>query len=238
MIPPSHLSTEYDGICHLPAKDNELTDITINLPLYNGIKNLYIGLKDGSAIEAPMPYAIDKPMIYYGSSITQGGCASRPGNSYNSIISRWMDCDHINLGFSGNGKGEIFMAEYIAGLLMSAFVMDYDHNAPDADYLRATHEPFFKVIRAKQPDLPVIFMSMPNNDPYSASCVERRAIVKRTYENAIRAGDRRVYFIGGDSLFGEKDQDACTVDGSHPNDLGFMRMAETIYPVLNNAMDT
>lgn len=255
IIPPSHLSTEYDGICFLPNKDNEMLDITVNLPLYNGVNNLHIGLKDGYTVEAPNPYAIERPVVYYGSSITQGGCASRPGNSYNSIVSRWLDCDHINLGFSGNGKGETFIAEYIASLDMSAFVMDYDQNAPNADYLRATHEPFFKVIRAKQPNLPVIFMSMPYDSLYSSSffdqrisgdsfvrvkardvCAERRAIVKQTYDNAMRAGDQRVWFIGGEILFGAKDQDACTVDGLHPNDLGFMRMAETLYPVLRTAL--
>jgi hypothetical protein len=238
VIPPSHQLKEYEGICYLPVNGGALIDITLNLPLYNGINNLYIGLKDGSTVEKPTPYVIDKPIVYYGSSITQGGCASRPGNSYNAIVSRWLDCDHINLGFSGNGRGEIFMAEYIAGTDMSAFVMDYDHNAPDENHLRATHEPFFKVIRANQPNVPVIFISMPNYDPKSPSCIERREIIRQTYTNAINDGDQNVYFIGGETMFGVKDRDACTVDGAHPNDFGFMRMAEAVYPVLKKALNS
>lgn len=143
-----------------------------------------------------------------------------------------MDCDHINLGFSGNGKGELFIAEYIAGLDMSACVLDYDYNAPDEAHLKATHEPFFKAIRSKHPRLPVVFISSPN----TALFTERRAIIKQTYENAVSAGDKNVWFIGGETMYGVKDRDACIVDGTHPNDFGFMRMAKTIYPVLKKAL--
>jgi hypothetical protein len=235
IIPPSHWVKEYDGVYYTEISENKLEDITLNLPLYNGVDNIYIGLKDGSVVEAPLPYSVDKPVVYYGSSITQGGCASRPGNSFDAIVSRWLDCDHVNLGFSGNGFGELFMAEYIAGLDMSACVID-NFNIKDAEHIKTAHEPFFRTIRAARPDLPVVIISSPYYIPDTPVHAEYRAIVRQTYDNAVRAGDQNVYYIDGKTIYGSKDIDACTVDCVHPNDLGFMRMAETIYPVLKKVL--
>ena len=236
IIPPTHLVKEYDGVYYTETNENKLEDITLNLPLYNGVDNIYIGLKNGSIVESPLPYTIDKPVIYYGSSITQGGCASRPGNSFDAIVSRWLDCDHVNLGFSGNGFGELFMAEYIAGLDMSACVIDC-FNIKGKEHIQAAHEPFFKTIRTARPDLPVVIISVPMfiSDPPAHK--EYRAIIKQTYDNAVNAGDCNVYYIDGETIYGEKDTDVCTVDCVHPNDFGFMRMAETIYPAVKRALN-
>ena len=214
----------------------ESAQIELNLPLYNGITALYVGVEESARVAAPRPYAIETPVVYYGSSITQGGCASRPGNSYQGHITRWLDCDHINLGFSGNAKGEDSMAEYISTLKMSAFVYDYDHNAPNPEHLEKTHERFFSIIRKAQPSLPVIFVTRPDCEANPAETPKRRDIIKATYENALLAGDKNVWFIDGFELFGNADRDACTVDGSHPNDLGFYRMAKAICPVLKEAL--
>ena len=210
-------------------------DIEINLPPYNGVVDLRIGLNESASVEDPTPYISDKPILFYGSSITQGASASRPGNAYTSMLARWLNVDHINLGFSGSGRGEAIVAEYIASLDLSAFIMDYDHNAPNVRHLEETHERFFKIIREKRPNLPVIMISKPDtdNDPLYT---ERLDVIHGTYENAKVAGDENVYFIDGSTLFGKNNRDACTVDGCHPNDLGFMRMAEVIRPVLERAL--
>ena len=143
----------------------------------------------------------------------------------------------VNLGFSGNAKGEAEMANLIATLQMSAFVMDYDHNAPDVEHLEKTHETFFNIIRKAQPELPVIFLSKPDFDKNPDINALRREVIYNTYISALNNNDKHVYFVDGQTLFGEKDRDACTVDGCHPNDLGFMRMAEKIYPVLKHAVN-
>ena len=156
--PPFNLETGFDAIVHLP--DRRMRTFTLNMPLYGGVNELYVGLDKDSTLEAA-PERKYKPVAYYGSSITQGGCASRPGNSYQAILSRALDCGQVNLGFSGNGKGEPEVAEYIASMELSAFVMDYDHNAPTNEHLLATHEPFFQIIRKAQPKLPVIFVTRP-----------------------------------------------------------------------------
>ena len=215
----------------------QMTDWTIFLPLYGSASKIEVGLAPGAKIEAPTPQAITKPVLFYGSSITQGGCASRPGNAYTTMLCRAMDAPQINLGFSGSGKGEIAVARAIAGLELAAFVMDYDHNAPTPEYLKQTHEPFFKAIREKQPDLPIIIMSKCNFYG-SRDDIARRDIIRQTYENAAKAGDKHVWFIDGEILFGKEDRDACTVDGCHPNDLGFYRMYKTALPVLKEAVNS
>ena len=134
------------------------------------------------------------------------------------------------------------MANAIGKLKLSAFVLDYDHNAPTVEHLRATHEPFFKAVREAQPDLPVIMLSRcdyPNYDREKiASANERREIIRRTYLNAIDSGDKKVWFIDGECLFGRDDRDACTVDNCHPNDIGFYRMYQNILPTLKTALET
>ena len=216
-----------------------MKQITIDLPLYNGIDRLFIGIPHGAAIARPKPYINTKPVVYYGSSITQGGCASRAGMSYEQILSRRLNIDYINLGFSGGAKGETRMAEYIAGLDMRSFVMDYDYNAPSEEHLAATHEKFFKIIRKANPDLPILIMSLPNTDMVDRleDGPRRAAIIETTYRNALAAGDRRVWFIPGRELFGIKDRTDCTVDGCHPTDMGFIRMANRIEPVLKEMLE-
>jgi lysophospholipase L1-like esterase len=127
------------------------------------------------------------------------------------------------------------VAEYIAAMDLSAFVMDYDNNAPTPEWLRDTHEPFFRIIRKAQPKLPVIFVSRP---PLMGSDEnpERIEIIKQTYQNALDAGDKHVYFINGSEFFDAFAGDAATVDGCHPNDYGFVLMALGILPVLEKAL--
>ena len=220
-----------------PNLPSDMRDWRINFPLYGGTTCVEIGLPPNAKIEPPTPHKI-KPILFYGSSITQGGCASRPGNNYCSMLCRAVDAEQINLGFSGCGKGEPAVAKAIASLDLSVFIMDYDHNSPTAEHLKDTHEPFFKIIRKAHPNLPIIMTSMcdiwKDRDYENRSL--RRDIVRKTYENAIAAGDRHVYYIDGETLFGTANREECTVDRCHPNDLGFYRMFENILPTLQKAI--
>ena len=128
------------------------------------------------------------------------------------------------------------MARHIAGLPMSVFVMDYDHNAPTLEHLQDTHEPFFRTVRSMQPKLPILLISQPDYDKNPAMAQKRRAVIRRTYENALAAGDRHVWMLDGETLFGTTDRELCTVDGTHPNDRGFLRMADAITPVLRQML--
>ncbi len=209
--------------------------IDIYFPLYNDVKSFSFELDEEANIErAEKP---EKPILFYGSSITQGGCASRPGNSYVNMLSTMLERNIINLGFSGNARGDIPIAKYIGSLDIAAFVYDYDHNAPDTEFLRETHKSFFKALRSLKPDLPVIMMSRPGYERWGETAINNTAVVMTTYLDALNSGDRNVYFIDGKTLFGTYGRDRCTIDGSHPNDIGFERMAESILPVLKDILE-
>ncbi len=204
--------------------------VTINLPTYSGLDKFYIGLCDGCVIEKAPDYKIKKPVVFYGSSITHGGCCSRPGMTYQAQLQRRFDFDYINLGFSGNAKGEDAIADYISSLDMSLFVYDYDHNAPTWEHLRNTHERMFLRFRDKHPETPVIMMTRPQYIQ-TEDVLGRLEIVKKTYENAVANGDKNVYFIAGKDLVDVAGRD-CSVDGCHPTDFGFWNMAKTLGDVI------
>ncbi len=216
-------------------KSKEMREITINFPLYSDVCALYIGLEESAEIEPPTPYAYEKPIVYYGHSITQGGCASRPGNSYPSILSRKFNVDFMNLGFSGNARGEQEIADYIATLDMQLFVYDYDHNAPSAEHLQETHEKMFKTIRLAHPNLPVIMMTSTSMDRFVDNRKKRRDIIFQTYKNAIENGDKNVYFWDGTKEFAPYEEFG-TVEGCHPNDYGFVAIAKSLENIIKEIL--
>ena len=222
--PSVDITDTYEGVIHLG--NSEMREITINFPLYSSVNMLYIGLDESAIIDDPAPYKNATPSVFYGSSITQGGCASRPGTCYQAHVSRYFDLDYINLGFAGSALGEDEMADYIKGLEMSAFFYDYDHNAPNVEHLLSTHEKMFLKIREQNPDLPIICMSRPLKN---RNCDDNRRmeIIKATYENALARGDKNVYFLDGDDLTALCGNEG-TVDNCHPTDYGFASMADAI----------
>ena len=232
-IPPYDQQDGYDAIVYFEGGRKPRT-VTVNFPLYSNVAALYIGLRRDAFLGEPAPYRHKTPIVYYGSSITQGGCASRPGLSYQSIISRALDTDYINLGFSGSCKAEDAMIRYLCGLETSVFVYDYDHNAPDPDYLANTHEKLYLAFRAAQPNVPVVLMSRPkftlNEDDR-----QRLRIIEATYDRAKAAGDDRIYLLDGPTLMALAGDEG-TVDGCHPNDLGFFSMARALETVLRRIM--
>ena len=129
------------------------------------------------------------------------------------------------------------MADFINTIDMSLFVYDYDHNAPTAEHLEKTHEPFFKRIREKHPTLPILMMTRPFAE-YGEDEKKRRDIVYKTYKNALDAGDKNVYFIDGESPFkNDPDKELCFIDTIHPNDLGFAKMVQVIEPVIKEILE-
>ncbi len=211
--------------------DNKNRQVIVWLPILTDYKKLYIGVQKGANIGAFDGYKYKTPVVFYGSSITMGCGSSAPVNTYPALVSRTLNTDFINLGFSGNAKGEPEVAEYIASLDMSAFVYDYDYNAPSVEHLEATHEKFFKIIREKQPDLPIIMMSRPNL-PDNLETAKRFNVIMNTFLNAKKSGDNRVWLINGANIFDGAYRDCCTHENCHPNDLGYMKMAEAVSALL------
>ncbi len=232
-VPPYNMTDGYHALRGLFG--GGLHQVTINFPVYSEVSEMYIGIKEGATLTAADPYTYQTPIVYYGSSVTQGGCCSRPGNTYQAILSRCLDADFINLGFSGSALGEPAVGEYIKTLSMSVFVYDYDRNSPSAEHLQKTHEPLFKTIREAHPQLPIVLVT---RQALQLSKEEqlRYEIIRTTYENALAAGDEHVYFVDGTEMFARFGGDSCTVDGIHPNDVGFLAMANALEPVLQNCL--
>lgn len=224
-FPPADTkSTGFSSYAELPAGGGTYT---LNFPLYGTVKRVHIGIKEGSRLSPATPYAHTRPVVFYGSSITQGGCASRPGNTYEEHLSRRFGFDYINLGFSGSARGERAIVKYMASLDMSVFVCDYDHNAPDLAHLQETLAPLYEAVRTAHPTVPFIFASAPGLHTGEA----RRAHIREVYERARAHGDTNVYFVDGAHMFDGDGSDTCTLEGCHPNDLGFFRMYEAFAEV-------
>lgn len=244
-MPPRFAKNRQNGFRQIIYFETEkMRDITIYFPIVNHVDRLEIGLEEQAKVLPAGEYQRKYPVVYYGSSITHGGCASRPGNTYEGYVSRALDLDQRNMGFSDSARGDIPVAEYIAEIDMCAFVFDYDNNAPNPEWLRKTHYPFYETIRKKNPDIPIICMSRPMfelNDVAEpgnreVDAKERKAIILETIKRARDSGDDKIYFVDGSKLFAGDCSDACTVDGLHPNDLGFYRMAQALIPVLRKTL--
>jgi lysophospholipase L1-like esterase len=209
-----------------PRVDRE---ITLYLPLYMPVKVVGIGLDAGAEIQAPKPFALNKPIVFYGTSITQGGCASRSGMSYEAILGRMLNVDFVNLGFSGNGMGEPELARTVASIDAAAFVLDFAQNNPTVESLKKVYQPFVEMIRSKHPDTPIFVITPIYSAHESWSPDARldgmRALIRQVGAQRIATGDKNLQIVEGTDLIGQSRGDGL-VDGTHPNDLGFQWMAE------------
>lgn len=200
------------------------------LPLYNGVTSLEIGIPKGSSISVPDAAAIEqcKPIVFYGTSITQGGCASRPGMAFPAIVGRQLDLPVINLGFSGSGKMEPAMAELLGELDASAFVLDCLWNmTPELVSTRVG--PFVKTLRAARPNTPIW---LAEDCSVGNVCPTEKGRILRTIQQELTAeGVKNLHFLSNQGMLGDDTEG--TVDGCHPNDLGMMRQAEVFLRALS-----
>ncbi|MBP3313049.1 MAG: hypothetical protein J6K84_00115 [Oscillospiraceae bacterium] len=237
LIPPAKVTDGYESVVHFGTRRER--ELLIHFPLYDRVTDLYLGLQEDATLTHGSKYTYEKPVVYYGSSVTEGGCACRPGTSDSAFLSRWLDFDFVNIGLSGSAKGEPAMAEYIAGLNMSVFVYDYDQNSEYED-LERTHWEMYKIIRKAQPKLPIIMASKKSinhvRDAEKEETLLRREAIRRNYEKAKAEGDDRVFFLDGLSAFAEFGEDECTVDGYHPTDLGFYAIAKAFEPFVKQCL--
>ena len=221
-------TTEFVFFADLPAKDRE---VTLYLPLYKAVTIHGLGLDDTATITPATRFARPQPIVYYGTSITQGGCASRSGLSYQAILGRQLNLDFVNLGFSGNGKGEPAVAAMVAELDPALFVLDFSQNNPTLESLQAVYQPFLETLRAKHPTTPILAITpiAASTDP--ARLTAMRQHIRQVIEATIAAGDKNLHLLDGLTLLGPADLDG-VVDGVHPNDLGFQRMADRLAPTV------
>ena len=226
---PANQTAKKGYVASVSLGKGGMRQYVLYFPLYNQVNRLSLALEGSAKVEPWSPYRDVAPILYYGSSITQGGCASRPDNSYQALICKRNKIDFINLGFSGSARAEKEMVEYLGGINCSLFVCDYDHNAPSVEYLAATHFALYQQFRKAQPTTPILFLSRPDIYRGNEGGIEREKIVRGTYLKAKRQGDNNVYFLSGKSFYGKKPFWDFAVDGCHPTDYGFAVMADKIY---------
>lgn len=209
---------------------------TLYTPLQNPLRSVEIGLESEARLSAPTPFTIARPILFYGSSITCGFCASRPSLTYPARICRALDAPLVNFGFGGNARGDTIIAETIALLDLSCLVLDYDHNTPSVEHLQSTHRAFFEIIRQVHPRLPIVIVTAPSYHAAPEYYERRRRVIWETFQFAQNRGDDRVWFVDGQTFFPFDGWQECTVDKLHPNDLGFDRMARALLPVVREAL--
>lgn len=207
------------------------------LPLYNGVEFLKVGVPKGAKFDglAPRP----RPIVFYGTSITHGACASRPGMVHTAILGRRFDQPVVNLGFSGNGRMDLAVGEYLAKIDAALYVIDCLPNMQPAQ-VREKCAPLVKLLRAARPEVPIVLVEDRRftNDwitPAKAKFHdENHAALKEVFAALQNEGVEKLYYIPGDTLYGTDSEGA--TDASHASDLGFMRQANFMEKVLRTAL--
>jgi len=210
----------------------------VYLPLYNGVERLAIGVSPEAALE-PLPPDADKPVVVYGTSITQGGCASRPGMASTAILGRRLGRTFINHGYSGSGRGELVMAELLSEIDAAMYVIDSIPNM-QAGGIEERMRPFVKILRAAHPDTPIVLVeSMPYQQARYVIPRQRyttsNAALRRAYEDLLADGVEGLHYVEGENLIGSDGE--ATVDGTHFTDVGYLRMSDALEPVLREVLN-
>ena len=211
-------------------------EFRLYLSLYDGVSALEIGVEEGASFEPINAEPRKAPVVMYGTSILQGGCVSRPGMAATNILGRWLDREVVNLGFSGNARLDAEIAELMARVENPAvFVLDNVPNDTPKMILEKM-EPFVKTLRDAHPEVPIVFVGQAPyaQDAVSVSSAERVRLKNEAqhtmYKRLKTAGYKKLYYVSGEKLIGTDGE--ATVDYVHQTDLGAMRYAEALYPLL------
>ncbi len=226
-------------IQNMPEQEKEYM---LYLPLYDGLESLEIGVAENAQILQPEINSpkTGKPVVFYGTSITQGGCASRGGMAYPNILSRMLDKEIVNLGFSGNGKLDLEVAEAMADIDASCFVIDCLPNVT-TELINEKYVRFYEIIREKNSETPIIMVEnilypyMYFDQNVYKLVLEKNETLNRIYNELRKKGDKNLFYIKADKLIGDSHE--ATVDGVHLTDLGFMNIAHELYPVLKKHIE-
>jgi lysophospholipase L1-like esterase len=210
------------------ARKGKMVELAIYLPLYNGTKSVSVGVPQGAAVEPAKQSA--RPIVIYGTSITQGACASRPGMAYTALLERRLDRQVINLGFSGSGKMDKGVVDLIAEIDASIFVIDclWNMTGSKAKVIKGRVDYLVRTLREERPKTHIVLVGQSHHSPRHPTAGSMHQA--EAFKALQQAGITGIHLVPGDDLIG-KDGEG-TVDGVHPNDLGMMRMAEALEPVL------
>ena len=217
------------------------TPCLVNLPLYNGVREFSLGVETNAAVSAlgPRKSGIDKPVVFYGTSITHGGCCSRPGLAFVNIVGRDLDVPVVNLGFSGSGHMEFEMSEHLARIDASCYVLDCLWNMGSlasgglkGRNVEENYEPFIRNLRAKRPDVPIVMAE--SCDVYCGGPNEKDRYIKQLYDKLVAEGWKNLVYLPKDDMYTGDFEG--TVDGCHPNDWGMVSIARAFDVAVRKAL--
>ena len=224
------------------AMEPKWREYMLYLPLYDGLTKLEIGVDREAVVEAPkvdLPRC-DKPIVMYGTSILQGGCANRPGMAHTSILSRRFNREVINLGFSGNALLDLEIAALMASVEDPAIYV-FDYVPSGYDYLiREKGEQFFRIVRDAHPDVPILFLEDPYFGHYEydagikAEVDKKNAAQWELFCKLKKQGEKNIWYLKSDDMVGHDNE--AFVDGIHFTDLGMMRYADWLAPHIRKHM--
>ncbi|MDD3886361.1 MAG: SGNH/GDSL hydrolase family protein [Victivallaceae bacterium] len=240
-----HAQTKFSCSLTPAPLTRKMRSYLIHFPLYNAVKSLAIGLDDNAAITAPAPWCDDRPIVWYGTSIDQGACATRPGLAATNQISRRLNRPVLNFGFSGSAHGEPEIAAMLAGVKDPVmYIINYDWNVKTPEEMSASLPGFIDILRTRHPSVPIMLISHTLGADFVAEAggdarrnfEGKRRVLMRETDKRRAAGDRAIEFVDGDRLLGD-DWWECLVDGCHLNDIGFYRETEYLLPVIRRIID-
>jgi hypothetical protein len=222
--------TVYNQATIAKGLDSSMKEFLLYLPLYETVDSVFIGIEAGSEIRPPgkANFRQLRPLVFYGTSITQGASAMRPGMQYTSIIERALGIETINLGFSGNGRLEEPLADLMSEIPASCYVIDCGGNLTPQLAMERTKS-FISHLRQKAPGVPVLlvghlyFTNARFNESVKKSIDSINTAFRLAYIDLKRKGMKQLYYLDATNLIGTDGE--ATVDGAHLTDLGFMRIA-------------
>lgn len=227
-------NSEYQVVAGMERKGREYM---MFLPLYDGVDSLYIGVDSVSVISKPaigLPCR-EKPIVMYGTSILQGGCATRAGMAHTNIIQRELNREVINLGFSGNARLDLPIAELMGSIDAGLYVIDVLPNNT-TDNLKKNIDPFYRALRKSNPDVPVLFIESPYfpimrfSKDVETALREKNQVLKDYYARLVSEGEQGIYYMNGEDVLGEDVEG--TVDNYHFTDKAFREFADRLIPLI------
>lgn len=223
--------------------DGQMHEYVIYFPLYDGIEDFSVKIDSGAVITKGRPEVINanRRIVAYGTSILQGGCASRTGMAATNIIGRELNCEVVNLGFSGEGKQDTYVARAMATIPdVDVFLLDPVPNCTEMMCDTLTYN-FVKTLRALRPDVPIVMLEGPiypyaRYDSFFGKYLPKKNdAFRRNYERLKAENPDNLYYVTSEGLDGPEDDG--TVDGIHLTDLGFLHYANKMIPILRPLLD-
>lgn len=224
---------------NLSSKEEEFA---LYLPLYNTVTWMEIGVPETASFRF-FPLSNEKPIVVYGTSIMQGACATRPGLAWSNILERKIDRPIINLGFSGNGQLEEPLIDLINEIDARLYVLDCMPNLVDFNKfppaeIETRIRRSIKSLQEKHPGIPVLLVEhscglsgVSIDTALSKKYKASSDLISSVFTQLKKEAIANIYLLTDEAIGFDLES---TVDGTHPNDIGMMKYAESYEKIIRD----